>query len=79
MVIIGIDPGVNTGVAIWDLKTNSFSLWLKGLPLSLGGALIFLIFMLLNNKDYFSIFFIVLSCISMPHIISMHKFYQKNF
>ena len=62
-----------------DLKTNSFSLWLKGLPLSLGGALIFLIFMLLNNKDYFSIFFIVLSCISMPHIISMHKFYQKNF
>ena len=62
-----------------DLKTNSFSLWVKGLPLSLGGALIFLIFMLLNNKDYFSIFFIVLSCISMPHIISMHKFYQKNF
>ncbi len=24
MVIIGIDPGVHTGVAIWDLKTNSF-------------------------------------------------------
>ncbi len=62
-----------------DLKTNSFSLWLKGLPLSLGGALIFLIFMLLNNKDYFSIFFIIFSCIIMPHIISMHKFYQKNF
>ena len=61
-----------------DLQSTSFNLWLKALPFSMGGALIFLIFMLLNNKDFFGIFFIVLSCISLPHIISMDKFYRKD-
>ena len=61
-----------------DLQATSFNLWLKALPLSMGGALIFLIFMLLNNKDFFGIFFIVLSCMSLPHIISMHKFYRRD-
>jgi hypothetical protein len=61
-----------------DLQSTSFNLWLKALPFSMGGALIFLIFMMLNNKDFFGIFFIVLSCISLPHIISMDKFYRKD-
>jgi hypothetical protein len=61
-----------------DLKTNSFNLWLKALPFSLGAVLIFLTFMLLNNKDYTGVFFIILSCISMPHIFSMHNFYINS-
>lgn len=60
-----------------DLKTNSYHLWLKALPFSMGGALIILIFMLINNKDYIGVFFIALSCISMPHIFSMHRFYAR--
>jgi len=60
-----------------DLKTNSYNLWLKALPFSMGGALIILIFMLANNKDYLGVFFIILSCISMPHIFSMHSFYER--
>jgi lycopene beta-cyclase len=60
-----------------DLKTNSYKLWLKALPFSMGGALIILIFMLANNKDYIGLFFISLSCISMPHIFSMHSFYTR--
>ncbi len=60
-----------------DLKTNSFTLWKKALPFSLGGALIISIFMLVNNKDYMGVFFILLSCISMPHIFSMHNFYSR--
>lgn len=60
-----------------DLKINSYNLWLKSLPFSMGGALIILIFMLVNNKDYIGIFFIALSCISMPHIFLMHNFYER--
>ena len=61
-----------------DLKTNSYNLFLKALPFSLGGVFIFLTFMFLNNKDYMGIFFIILSCISMPHIFSMHNFYANS-
>lgn len=60
-----------------DLKTNSYNLWKKALPFSTGGALIILIFMLANNKEYIGVFFILLSCISMPHIFSMHSFYAR--
>ena len=60
-----------------DLKTNSYNLWKKALPFSTGGALIILIFMLANNKEYIGMFFILLSCISMPHIFSMHSFYAR--
>lgn len=60
-----------------DLKTSSYHLWLKSLPFSLGGAFVFLTFMLLNSKEYLGIFFILLSCISMPHVLSMHNFYSS--
>ena len=59
-----------------DLKTSSYDLWLKSLPSSIGGAFVFLTFMLLNSKEYFGVFFILLSCISMPHVLSMHNFYS---
>jgi hypothetical protein len=61
-----------------DLKTNSYNLWLKSLPFSLGGAVIILLFMLANSADYVGVFFILLSCISMPHILSMHHFYTSR-
>ncbi len=61
-----------------DLQTNSYRLWLKSLPFSLGGALIILLFMLANRADYIGVFFILLSCISMPHIVSMHHFYTSR-
>jgi lycopene beta-cyclase len=61
-----------------DLKTNSYNLWLKSLPFSLGGAVIILLFMLANRADYIGVFFILLSCISMPHILSMNHFYTSR-
>jgi hypothetical protein len=60
-----------------DLKINSYRLWLKALPFSIGGALIFLVFMLSDMNDAAGIFFIVLSSISMPHVLSMHYFYGR--
>jgi hypothetical protein len=61
-----------------DLRTNSYNLWLKSLPFSAGGIFIFLIFMLVDSKDYMGIFFIILSCFSMPHVISMYNFYAGS-
>jgi hypothetical protein len=59
------------------LNTNSYQLWLKSIYFSAGGALIFLLFMLANSVDYMGIFFILLSCISIPHVLSMHYFYER--
>jgi lycopene beta-cyclase len=60
------------------LKTNTYQLWKKSLPFSMGGAFIIISFMLLNRTDYIGIFFILLSCISIPHVLSMDLFYKKN-
>lgn len=60
-----------------DLKIDSYPLWLKSLPFSAGGALIFLIFAVVNSSHYLGIFFILLSCISMPHVLSMNHFYKR--
>ena len=59
------------------LNTNSYQLWLKSVYFSAGGALIFLLFMLANSVDYVGIFFSLLSCISIPHVLSMHHFYER--
>jgi lycopene beta-cyclase len=60
-----------------ELNLSSFKLWMKSLPFSIGGALIFAIFILMENQDYIGLFFIVLSCISLPHVLSMHHFYAR--
>ena len=68
------------------LQTNNKTLYLKSLPFNLGAIGILVIsywlnenyFLLKNNFEMASIFFVFLSCISFPHIIWMHKFYQKS-
>ncbi len=59
------------------LKESSTKLWLKSLPFSIGGALIILYFILFASPNYIGMFFIVLSCLSIPHVFSMHTFYSK--
>jgi lycopene beta-cyclase len=59
------------------LNESSSRLWLKSLPFSIGGALIILYFLLLSSSNYVGIFFIILSCLSIPHVFSMHHFYSK--
>lgn len=60
-----------------ELKTNTYYLLKKALPFSLGAVFIFLFFMLFNNHNYFGIFFILLSCLSLPHIFFMNNFYSR--
>lgn len=59
------------------LNESSSRLWLKSLPFSIGGALVILYFLLLSSSNYVGIFFIILSCLSIPHVFSMHHFYSK--
>ena len=60
-----------------NLKESSSRLWLKSLPFSFGGAVIILYFIFYAGANYVGIFFIILSCLSIPHVISMHQFYSK--
>lgn len=59
------------------LNESTSRLWLKSLPFSIGGALVILYFLLLSSSNYVGIFFIILSCLSIPHVFSMHHFYSK--
>jgi len=59
------------------LKESSSSLWLKSLPFSFGGACIILYFIFFAGSNYVGMFFIILSCLSIPHVLSMHRFYER--
>lgn len=61
-----------------NLKIKSYSLWLKSLPFSIGGALLIIFFTLIFSQKYLGVFFIILSCISIPHILSMDNFYRNR-
>jgi len=58
---------------------NQKYLWLQSIPFSLGGAIILSIFTLYYNEIYLGVFFIILSCLSIPHIVSMDQFYTNRF
>jgi len=60
------------------LNERSSRLWLKSLLFSIGGVCIILYFLLAAGLNYVGMFFIILSCLSMPHVFSMHRFYAKR-
>jgi Brp/Blh family beta-carotene 15,15'-monooxygenase len=53
-------------------------LWIRSLPFGLGGALLIFTFVLFGGGRYAATLFIVLSCLSIPHVIRMHRFYIKS-
>jgi lycopene beta-cyclase len=59
-------------------KLNSYQLWKKALPFSIAGGLIIILFLLFNPEAYWGVFFIILSCISIPHVIQMDIFYKNE-
>ncbi|MDZ4667493.1 MAG: beta-carotene 15,15'-dioxygenase, Brp/Blh family [bacterium] len=59
------------------LNETSFKLWVKSLPFSMGGVILIAYFMLFSGTNYVGLFFIILSCLSLPHVLSMHHFYAK--
>jgi lycopene beta-cyclase len=62
---------------VQGLKHNSLTLWRHSLPFSIGGAVLILCIPLVAAPHYLGLFFILLSCLSIPHVLSMHHFYAK--
>ena len=58
------------------LDKDSSVMWKNALPFTIGGAGIMVYFLLFTGENYIGIFFIILSCLSLPHVFSMHQFYQ---
>ncbi|MDA9782990.1 beta-carotene 15,15'-dioxygenase, Brp/Blh family [Vicingaceae bacterium] len=58
------------------LDKDSSVMWKNALPFTIGGAGILVYFLLFTVESYIGIFFIILSCLSLPHVFSMHQFYQ---
>lgn len=55
----------------------SNELWLQSLPFVIGATCIILGGLTIMQKNMWGIFFVILSCMSMPHVFSMNKFYLK--
>ena len=58
------------------LNKQSSVMWKNALPFTIGGAGILIYFLLFAGENYIGLFFILLSCLSLPHVFSMHHFYQ---
>ena len=62
------------------LNMSHTKMFLVSLPFNIGAVLMFLIFFLklTNTVEFNTVFFLVfLSCISLPHILCMDRFYRK--
>lgn len=60
------------------LEKKSSVMLKNALPFTIGGAGIIIYFLLFANENHIGLFFIVLSCLSLPHALSMHHFYQPS-
>ena len=69
------------------LNHSHLHMWLKALPFHIGAWLLFLVFLLLSSQPnnlsagettIWGHFFIFIACLSFPHAISMHRFYDKK-
>ncbi len=61
-----------------ELKETPAKMWLNALPFSAGGALIIIYFLLFAKTQYLGFFFIILSCLSFPHVFYMNRFYRQQ-
>lgn len=60
------------------LKSNNISLFKKALPYNLVAWLLFSLLLVNYNNFWLSSFFILISCISLPHVLVMHRFYNES-
>ncbi len=62
------------------LNQSHRRIWMQSLPFHLGAWLLFALFYLnwSQLESIWSVFFIFIACISLPHTVVMHKLYLKN-
>jgi Brp/Blh family beta-carotene 15,15'-monooxygenase len=80
-----VQHSINAWVHLTNgLSSNNISLYKKALPFTLGAILLFIIIVIFNNNSLIQndriipLFFIFLACISLPHVILMHSFYESR-
>jgi lycopene beta-cyclase len=56
---------------------QSAELWSYSLPFVVAATIIIIGGLTIMNKNMWGIFFILLSCMSMPHVLYMNKFYKR--
>lgn len=69
------------------LKTNNKSLFRNTIPFTAGAVFLFagLVYSLEKgwleafNGHWITAFFVFISCLSLPHVLTMHRFYKKHF
>jgi Brp/Blh family beta-carotene 15,15'-monooxygenase len=68
------------------MKTSNFALYLKALPFTLAALIFFAVIYFAHNhvlleykENWFTLFFVFISCISFPHVVAMNKFYRNYF
>lgn len=60
------------------LQLNSARMWLHALPFTLGALLLGSTAFLLLKTPPVGLFFVALSCLSFPHVVAMHRFYNRK-
>ncbi|MFN5704869.1 MAG: beta-carotene 15,15'-dioxygenase, Brp/Blh family [bacterium] len=60
-----------------SLKADNFLLFKKALPFNLGAWFLMILLTLNINNLWLGTFFILISCISLPHVFIMNRFYNK--
>lgn len=61
------------------LKSSHLNLFKKALPYNIGAWLLFALLIVFYNYNlWLSSLFILISCISLPHVILMHRFYNES-
>ncbi|MDG1176222.1 MAG: beta-carotene 15,15'-dioxygenase, Brp/Blh family [Flavobacteriales bacterium] len=58
------------------LNKSSKTMWKESFPFNLGGSLLIIGFYLFGETNQLGTFFIIISCLSLPHVLSMHNFYM---
>lgn len=61
-----------------SFNTNNITLFKKALPYNLGAWILLTILIFNFNSLWLSSFFILISCISLPHVMVMNEFYTKK-
>jgi lycopene beta-cyclase len=61
-----------------SFNSNNITLFKKALPYNLGAWFLFSIVLINMDNSWTSSFFIFVSCISLPHVLAMNKFYKED-
>jgi lycopene beta-cyclase len=70
-----------------SMKVDQSTLFIKALPFTAGALILFMAMAFITstgaledvNYNWLTVFFVFISCISFPHVITMNRFYKKLF